>query len=190
MVIAAWPTAVESQVAPPPGLNTPQQASTSADGMRLRQQSIQLKSLQSAVDKQAEKLTEYEDLLHDCQQQVTEKDQLLQAKDEQLKEKDQRIQAKSEQCVGLNARFQQQAQLLADTQHLLASTAEASAVQARHSQGEESEWVNREALLRADFDTAMTAVRKKATEAQSDTADKLRTERLRNFELTLLLASK
>ena len=111
----------------PKAPQTPEQLHSAADSMRLRQQAIQLASLQ-------EKLEQYEQLVHDCTQQ-------MQAKDEQL--------------AHLEAQQEKQATLLADAQHmlqvkeqLLEDKGKPKASESPAS--EQSEWVESDFVSKAD----------------------------------------
>lgn len=155
---------------------TPQALSTKADSMRLRQQEIQLKSLQGVVDKQAEELHSYKQLMQEYQQQMTQKDQFIRAKDEQL--------------ADVRAQQQERAKLLADAQqelqskeHLLASITnnQAEAV----TDHDMSEWVSRNT-----HEKCLAAVHATAQEALSTALQNSNAESYKNLELQMQLAAR
>lgn len=135
--------------------------------MRLRQQGIQLASLQ-------EKMEQYEQLVHDCTQQ-------MQAKDEQL--------------VHLKAEHEKQAKLLADAQYMLqvkeqalADMAKIKAIESPTSR--RSECTERDFVSRADHEKALAAVCAKAEETMSGMLKSFNAESLNNLKLQLQLATK
>ena len=165
-----------SQACTPSAPQTLQALSTTADGMRLRQQEIQLKSLQSDVDKQAEELNLYKQLMQDCQQEITQKDHLIKAKDEQL--------------ADLRAQQQEQAKLLVDAQQALKSKEQllGSIIsnQAGASTGHDhSKWVSHDTHERC-----LAAVHAGAQEALSTVLQNSNAESLKCLKLQLQLAAR
>ena len=159
----------------PSASQTPQALSTTA-GMRLRQQESQLKSLQSDVDKQAEELNLYKQLMQDCQQEITQKDHLIKAKDEQL--------------ADLRAQQQEQAQLLADAQQVMKFKEQLLVSitnnQAGTSTGQDQcEWVSRDV-----HEKRLAAVHAKAQETLSIALQSSNAESLKCLNLQLQLAAR
>ncbi len=130
--------------------------------MRLRQQHIQLASLQADVHKQAEELSQYKQLVLDYEQQVTGKDEQIRAKDGQL--------------VQLRAELRQQAKLLADAQQKLVT--------------QDPEWAQQKIALKTEHERALAAVRERAKAAQSSIVEMYNAARLKNLDLELQLAAK
>ncbi|KAL0052717.1 hypothetical protein WJX82_006630 [Trebouxia sp. C0006] len=155
---------------------TPQALSATADGMRLRQQEIQIKSLRGDVDKQAEELDLYKQLMRDCQQEITQKDHLIKAKDEQL--------------ADLRAQQQEQARLMVDAQQALKFKEQllGSIIsnQAGASTGHDhSKWVSHDTHERC-----LAAVHAKAQEALSSALQRCNAESHKCLELQLQLAAR
>ena len=158
----------------PSASQTPQALSTTA-GMRLRQQEIQLRSLQGDVDKQPEELNLYKQLMQDCQQQMTQKDHLIKAKDEQL--------------ADLRAQQQEQAKMLADAQQALKSKEQLMGSiinnQAGASTGhDQSKWVSRDT-----HEKRLAAAHAKAQEALSTALQNSNAVSHKCLELQLQLAA-
>lgn len=135
--------------------------------MRLRQQGIQLASLQ-------EKLEQYEQVVRDCTQQ-------MQAKDEQL--------------AHLEAQHEKQAKHLADAQHMLQVKEQALADMAKTKvigspTSRQSECVERDFVSKADHEKALAAVCAKAEETMSGMLKSFNAESLNNLKLQLQLATK
>ncbi len=145
--------------------------------MCLRQQEIQIKSLQGDVDKQAEELGLYKQLMQDCQQEITQKGhQLIKAKDEQL--------------ADLRAQQQEQAKLLVDAQQALKSKEQLLGNIASNQAGsttgqDQSEWVSRDTHERC-----LAAVHAGAQEALSAVLQFSNAESLKCLKLQLQLAAR
>jgi len=155
---------------------TLQAPSTTADGMRLRQQEIQLRSLQGDVDKQAEELNLYKQLMQDCQQEITQKDQVIKAKDEEL--------------ADLRAQQQEQAEFLADAQQALKSKEQLLVSMTNNPAGastgqDQSEWVSRDT-----HEKRLAAAHVKAQEALSTALQRCNAESHKCLELQLQLAAR
>ena len=168
---------------------THQAPSTTADGMRLRQQEIQTKSLQGDVDKQAEELNLYKQLMQDCQQEITQKDHLIKAKDEQLADLRAQQQEQAKLLVNAQQALKSQAELLADTlqkskskEQLLGSITNN---QAGASTGHDhSKWVSRDTHERC-----LAAVHAGAQETLSTVLQFSNAESLKCLKLQLQLAA-
>jgi len=168
---------------------TPQEPSTTADGMRLRQQEIQIKSLQGDVDKQAEELNLYKHLMQEYQQQMTQKDQFIKAKDEQLADLRAQQQGQAELLVDAQQALKSQAEVLADAQQNLNSKEqllESINNQAGASTGHDrSKWVSRDT-----HEKCLAAVHAGAQQALSTVLQNSNAESLKCLKLQLQLAAR
>ncbi len=155
---------------------TPQALSATADGMRLRQQEIQIKSLRGDVDKQAEELDLYKQLMRDCQQEITQKDHLIKAKDEQL--------------ADLRAQQQEQARLMVDAQQALKFKEQLLGSIISNQAGASTGHDHSKRVSHDTHERCLAAVHAKAQEALSSALQRCNAESHKCLELQLQLAAR